>query len=50
MIELTRMSFPSANDLTKRFVKHGLLTEITGQVRNRRFRYTPYIKIFAENV
>ncbi len=50
VIELTGMSFPSANDLIKRFVKHGLLTEITGQVRNRRFRYTPYIKIFAENV
>ena len=50
VIALTGMSFPSANDLIKRFVKHGLLTEITGQVRNRRFRYTPYIKIFAENV
>lgn len=50
VIELTGMSFPSANDLIKRFVKHELLTEITGQARNRRFRYAPYIKIFAENV
>jgi Fic family protein len=50
VIELTGMSFPSANDLIKRFVKHELLTEITGQARNRRFRYTPYIKIFSENI
>lgn len=50
VIELTKMTFPSANDLIKRFVDHQLLTEITGQARNRRFRYGPYIKIFAENV
>lgn len=50
VIELTGMSFPSANDLIKRFLKHELLTEITGHARNRRFRYAPYIKIFAENV
>jgi len=33
------MSFPNANDLVKCFVKHKLLTEIAGQVRNRRCRY-----------
>jgi Fic family protein len=50
VIELAKISFASANDLIKRFVDHQLLSEITGQARNRRFRYGPYIKIFAENV
>jgi Fic family protein len=44
---LTGMSFPSASDLVKRFVDIGLLTEVTGQARNRRFSYTTYIAIFS---
>jgi hypothetical protein len=44
---LTGISFPAAADLVKRFVDIGLLTEVTGQTRNRRFSYTPYIGIFA---
>jgi len=45
--ELTNVSYPAASSLTTKFVKHGLLTEITGQARNRRFRYTAYVDIFA---
>ena len=45
--ELIDVSYPAASSLTMKFVKHGLLTEITGQARNRRFRYTPYVDIFA---
>ena len=50
VIELTGMTFPSANDLVKRLVENKILTEITGQARNRRFRYAPYIKIFSDGV
>jgi Fic family protein len=44
---LTHVSFTAANSLMRRFVKHGMLTEITGQARNRQFRYAPYIDLFA---
>ena len=47
--KLTNSSFPAANELVKRFVEHGLLTEKTGQSRNRRFSYDSYIGIFSEN-
>lgn len=46
--ELTQMTFPPANDLVARFVENGILHEITGQARNRVFRYSDYIKLFAE--
>lgn len=46
---LTKISFPAASDLVKRLVDHGLLTEKTGHVRNRRFSYDPYITIFSED-
>jgi hypothetical protein len=29
-------------------VKIGILTEITGQARNRRFRYDAYVRFFDE--
>lgn len=44
--ELVGVSYPAASSLMAKFVKHGLLTEITGQARNRRFRYASYIEIF----
>ncbi len=46
---LTGMTFPSASDLVRRFVDAGLLTEVTGRVRNRRFSYAPYIAIFSDD-
>jgi len=32
----------------RRFDRAGILTEITGQARNRRFEYREYLKIFRE--
>ncbi|KAF0206906.1 MAG: putative Fic family [Actinobacteria bacterium] len=44
---MTDVTYPAASSLMAKFVKHGLLTEITGQARNRRFRYSSYVEIFA---
>jgi Fic family protein len=49
IIELTGTSFPAANELAQRLVKIGVLAEITGQARNRRFRYAPYVRIFIDD-
>jgi len=37
-----------ANQLVNRLVDVGLLREITGYVRNRRFRFDPYLRLFEE--
>ena len=44
----TKVSFTAANQLMGRFTEHHLLTEMTGQTRNRQFRYRPYIDLFAD--
>lgn len=44
--ELINVSYPAANQLMNKFVEHGLLAEVTGQARNRQFRYGPYIDLF----
>jgi len=38
--------FVTANKVVNRFVKLGLLEEVTGFQRNRRFRYAPYLALF----
>ena len=45
--ELTNVSYPAANQLMNKFIEHGLLAEVTGQARNRQFRYGPYIDLFS---
>lgn len=45
---MTGVSYPAASSLMTKFVEHGLLTEMTGRARNRRFRYARYIEVFAE--
>jgi Fic family protein len=45
--DLLGVSYTSANNLVQRMVDLGLMTEITGQTRNRRFRYGHYIDLFA---
>ncbi|MFB6287140.1 MAG: Fic family protein [Candidatus Bipolaricaulia bacterium] len=39
-------AFATANKLVEQFVALGLLSEITGGKRNRRFRYDPYLALF----
>jgi len=38
-----------ANNLVNRLVDVGLLREITGYARNRRFRFDPYLRLFEES-
>jgi len=43
VVALTGTSFTAANQLGSRFVGHGILSEITGYARNRRFQYGEYV-------
>jgi len=45
----TGTSIQAANTLVSRLVDAGILREITGYARNRRFRYEPYIAMFSES-
>lgn len=47
IIELVKVSYPAASSLMEKFVKYGILTEITGRTRNRLFRFADYITLFA---
>jgi Fic family protein len=49
VIERTGVTFPAANDLVRRFERAELLVEVTGNARNRRFRYAPYVRIFLDD-
>ncbi len=46
---LTGTTYPAANSLVSKLVELGVLREMTGHTRNRRFRYAPYIDLFAED-
>jgi Fic family protein len=41
-------SYPAANQLVSRMEEHGILREITGHRRNRRFRYEDYVLLFTD--
>jgi Fic family protein len=41
-------TFAAANSLVSRLVEIGVLSEMTGYARNRRFRYAPYIALFND--
>ncbi len=41
------VTYATANNLLARFAEAGLVDEITGGKRNRRFRYAPYVELFA---
>ncbi|MEZ6085893.1 MAG: Fic family protein [Phycisphaerae bacterium] len=47
--EQAKVSFTAASSLMNRFVENGILFEITGQARNRRFCYSDYVVLFADN-
>lgn len=42
-------TYPAANQLVERLTEIGILTELTGHARNRRFAYDPYILLFRED-
>ena len=42
----TKTAYPNANRLIGDFVKLGILKEMTGQKRNRKFAYAPYLSLF----
>ena len=42
------VSWPTAGNLIRRFEDQGILQEITGQRRNRVFRYGPYLALFQD--
>ncbi len=46
--ELTGTTYAAANGLVARLVDVGVLSEMTGYARNRRFHYAPYIALFTE--
>ena len=45
---LIETTYPAANNLVTRLVESGILSEFTGQARNRAFRYRSYINLFHE--
>ena len=45
--KITGTTYAAANSLISRMVKVGVLDEMTGFARNRRFRFASYIKLFS---
>lgn len=48
--QLTGTTHAAANALVRRMVELGILEEITGYARNRRFRYGPYVRLFSDEM
>jgi Fic family protein len=48
VVALTGTSFAAANTLVARMVDAGIVAEMTGYARNRRFRFDSYIALFNE--
>lgn len=46
--ELIDRSYANANKLVAKMEALGILEEITGRERNRRYRYSPYVEIFRD--
>ncbi|XOB97559.1 Fic family protein [Deinococcota bacterium DY0809b] len=46
---ITGTTYQAANRLVARLVELGILQEITGHARNRRFLYAPYITLFQDD-
>jgi Fic family protein len=43
---ITGTTFPAANDVVQRLAGLGILKEMTGRARHRRFLYEPYVNLF----
>ena len=46
---LIQTTYPAANSLVSGMVRIGVLSEITGQRRNRRFQYHDYVNLFLDD-
>jgi hypothetical protein len=46
--DLIGTTFAGANQIVHRLVAIGILNEMTGYARHRRFRYEPYVRLFDE--
>lgn len=44
-----RVSYPNANRIVKELCDIGILEEITGRKRNRRFAYSSYVELFKDS-
>ncbi|GLQ91365.1 Fic family protein [Dyella acidisoli] len=47
---LTGTTFAAANNLVTRLAELGILSEMTGYARNRRFRFEPYVRLFTDDI
>ncbi|TAM33540.1 MAG: Fic family protein [Rhodanobacter sp.] len=47
---LTGTTYAAANVLVARLTELGMLIEMTGYARNRRFRYEPYVRLFTDDL
>ena len=45
---LLESTYPVANNIVTKLIEHGILQEITGRKRNRRFEYTDYVNLFID--
>jgi Fic family protein len=46
--DLIGTTFAAANQIVRRLAAIGILEEITGHARHRRFRYEPYVRLFDD--
>src|SRR5690606_29651980 len=46
---LTGTSYAPTNQIIARMTELGILKEITGNARNRRFAYEPYVRLFTDD-
>ena len=47
--DLIGTTYTAANQLVDRMAQLGIMTEMTGQVRNRQFQYTSYVRLFNDD-
>ena len=46
--DITKLTYPAANSVVRQLTRVGILKETTGQYRNRRFAYAPYLALFED--
>lgn len=47
---MTGTTYAAANNLVAKLVEVGILVEMTGYARNRRFRYEAYVRLFTDDI